>query len=632
MREGDDRSSISQSKWTFLKTILFAAVFLLSACGGEGGSETAETKVVEVSERVDEDNSLTAAPPKPVEVSEGEGAADTPTSPELPDEDNIQEVSSPPPVSDGEAVSVAIHPTPIILATGRSQTFTATVSGSDNVAVAWSVQEGDAGGTITAGGIYTAPHTKGIYHVVATSQADPARSATVAVAVLPAGITRVSISSQGVESNDDSSSPICTSYVSPDGRYVGFASQGSNLVEGDTNNREDSFLHDRITGETVRITVGTGGFQAEGGSSNSPWISNDLRYVIFTSFAQNLVPEDTNGSRDMFLRDRQTGTTTLVSVGLDGRSGNGVTGGSPQISGDGRYGVFNSYASNLVEGDTNEAADAFVRDLFGGRTFRVSVGYDGSQANDSTTGSPAISNNGRYVAFYSDASNLAPADSNGVRDLFVYDIQTGRTVLASVGYDGSPANNGTGGGPDANNPSSQLPSIPKNVPAISPDGRYVAFFSDASNLVEGDTNGMRDIFYRDLQDGVTYLVSIGLNGEPAVGVDDLVNGLSGGNPWISGDGRYVAFESRARNLVEEDTNDIMDIFVRDMQTGITKRLTVGFDGSEANGDSFYPLINLDSRWVAFSSDASNLVPNDTNADLANSIKGRDVFVAPLPFP
>jgi hypothetical protein len=525
--------------------------------------------------------------------------------------------------SENDEISILINPASISLATGRSQTFTATVSGTGNTAVTWSIQEGVTGGAISPEGLYTAPSEKGSYHIIATSQQNSSKSAIASVLVLPGGITRVSVSSSGEQGDLETSHPICTSWFSADGRYVAFASHASNLIDDDTNDQEDAFLHDRLTGITTRLTVGTDGLQAENGNSNSPSFSNDVRYVVFTTYANNLDPRDTNHYRDMYVLDRQTHVTSLISYGYDGSAGNLVSGGSPQMSGNGRYVVFNSSASNLVPNDTNASRDTFFHDLATHTTTRVDVGYDGSEANgESSSGSPAISNNGRFIAFYSDSSNLVSGDTNDTRDLFVWDRETGVITRESVDSEENEGNNGTGGGVDIRNPRSNLPSIPKDVPAINPDGRFVAFYSDAGNLVPGDTNELRDIFVRDRVTGQTMLASIGLNGEPA-------NGASDGNPWFSADGRYLGFQSFASNLVEGDTNGHSDIFVRDLWTGITKRISIAYDGNEGNNDSLAPTISADGRWITFASDANNLVPGDTN-EIPGIKKGRDVFVVPMP--
>jgi Tol biopolymer transport system component len=297
-------------------------------------------------------------------------------------------------------------------------------------------------------------------------------------------IERVSVAGDGSQANNDNYSLA----ISADGRYVAFYSAASSLVPGDTNGALDVFVRDRRAGTTQRVSVATDGSQGNG-FSYDPAISADGRYVAFDSYASSLVPGDTNGDSDVFVRDRRLGTTQRVSVATNGSQGNGDSA-SPAISADGRYVAFSSDASNLVPGDTNGALDVFVRDRRSGTTQRVSVATDGSQANG---GSPAISADGRYVAFTSVASNLVPGDTNGFEDVFVRDLKSGTTRRVSVATDGSQGNNDS--------------SV---RPAISADGRYVAFESYASNLVPGDTNGLE--FVRDLRLDTTRQVDVAADG------------------------------------------------------------------------------------------------------------------------
>ena len=349
-------------------------------------------------------------------------------------------------------------------------------------------------------------------------------------------------------------------------------------------------------GNTTRVSVATGGGQANFDSFD-PSISADGRYVAFTSDATNLVSGDTNGEQDIFVHDRQTGQTTRVSVASDGtqaRSGTIYGSLSPSISADGRYVAFHSYADNLVSGDTNLSPDVFVHDRQTGQTTRVSVASDGTQANN-VSAHPSISADGRYVAFVSFANNLVSGDT-GYVDVFVHDRQTGQTTRVSVATGGGQANGNSYG------------------PSISADGRYVAFESDATNLVSGDTNFSTDVFVHDRQTGQTTRVSVASDGTPA--------NSSAFYPSISPDGRYVAFRSRASNLVSGDTNGTWDVFVHDRQTRQTIRVSVASDGTQANGVltiSSKPSISYGGRHVAFESDASSLVSGDTN-------NARDIFV------
>ncbi len=403
---------------------------------------------------------------------------------------------------------------------------------------------------------------------------------------------RVSVDTAGNEGDNDSYEPA----VSADGRYVAFQSYASNLVAGDTGGYRDVFVHDRQTGATERVSVSTGGAQADG-DSRIDAISADGRFVAFSSYATNLVAGDTNNMRDAFVHDRQTGVTERVSVGATSNEGNGESRGSA-ISADGRFVAFHSFASNLVAGDTNGLADVFVRDRQAGTTVRVSGDASGNQGNGDSSW-PAMSADGRYVAFESSASNLVAGDTNSKRDIFVHDRQTGATERVSVGTSGS---QGNGDSLD---------------PTISADGRYVAFYSFASDLVPGDTNSKSDIFVHDRQTGATERVSVGTSGKQA-------NGDSH-KPAISADGRFVAFQTLASNLATGDINSTYDVFVYDRQTGTTERLSVGLTGGGGDGFSQWPAMSADGRYVAFQSVASNLVAGDTNDEA-------DIFVRTLELP
>lgn len=395
--------------------------------------------------------------------------------------------------------------------------------------------------------------------------------------------TRVSIAWNGIEANDYSYPPPA---ISGDGRYVAFPSIAGNLVPGDTNGVVDIFVHDRQTGATTRVSIGLSGANP-GAVSSAPAVSSDGRFVAFRSEAANLVPGDTNGAADIFVFDRVTSQTTRVSVATGGAQANGESD-LPALSADGRYVAFDSYATNLVPGDTNGTVDTFVHDRNTGATTRVSVANDGTQASayPARGDSPAIVAGGGMVAFASNAPNLVVGDTNGVFDIFVRDWTVGETARMSVATGGLQGN--------ANS----------LHPAISADGRYVAFQSEASNLVAGDTNNAADVFVRDRAAGTTVRASIGTGGTQG-------NGPSG-CPALSGDGHFVAFCSHATNLVTGDGNYSPDIFLHDLATGATSRVSVRSDGTEADRWSSMPALSYDGRYIAFLSAAGNLVPADNN--------------------
>jgi Tol biopolymer transport system component len=413
-----------------------------------------------------------------------------------------------------------------------------------------------------------------------------------------AGTTRVSVSGGGVQGDRDT----YASGISANGRFVLLSSLATNLVPADTNNRWDVFVHDRTTGATSRVSVASDGAQARPardpfGGSTAGGISASGGYVVFQSDAPNLVRGDTNHAEDVFLHDLATGRTRRVSVGRGGGQANGPSW-FPAISADGRYVAFQSLASNLVAGDTNGLSDVFVRDLATGRMTRVSVTSRGAQARCNLgyceSTEPALSAHGRYVAFESSATNLVPGDTNRLGDVFVHDRRTGKTERVSVTSAGRQA------GADRTNNGS-------NAPVISADGRYVAFHSADSNLVRGDTNRTFDVFVHDRETGRTTRISLSSSGAQANG--ENLGGLS-----ISADGRYVAFTSLASNLVTHDANEITDVFVRDLRTGRTSLVSLGESGNQGDDASAVSglAFTADDRYLAFSSWAANLVSGDTN--------------------
>lgn len=404
-----------------------------------------------------------------------------------------------------------------------------------------------------------------------------------------AGTTeRVSVSSNGEQGNADVDYYLS---ISADGRYVAFPSLASNLVEGDTNGHVDVFVKDRVTGATELISVASSGANANN-SSTFPRISADGRYVAFISSASNLVPVDTNGCPDVFVRDRTTGVTECVSVSSSGTLSNN-TSETPSISADGRYVVFASRGSNLISGDTNGAQDIFLRDRVTGTTERISISSNGAQVNGDSF-KPFISTDGRYVAFDSIAMNLVTGDTNWWSDVFVRDRVTGLTERISISSSGVQGNGDSWG------------------PSITTDGRYVAFDCYAKNLVPGDTNKSIDVLVRDRVTGITERISASSSGTQA--------NRDSHDSCISPDGRYVAFCSSATNLISGDTNGWGDIFIKDRVSGSIERLSVSSTGSQANSGSWYLSISENCRFVAFWSFASNLVPDDASGPAT------DIFV------
>jgi len=404
--------------------------------------------------------------------------------------------------------------------------------------------------------------------------------------------TRVSVDSAGAQADDTS---LATS-VSSDGRYVVFESAADDLVAGDGNSCTDVFVHDRTTGTTERVSVDSWGNEGDQ-RSNAFYhqaISDDGMRVVFQSSATNLDPNDTNGYADVFVHDRASGTTALVSADSSGVVGN-ANSFSAAISGDGRFVVFTSFASNLVANDSNGGTDVFVRDLVSGTTERVSVDSAGNQCDGSCLYS-SVSSDGRFVAFQSGSTNLVAGDTNGCDDVFVRDRQAGTTERVSV---------------DSNGAQGKGFSM---WPSVSADGAFVAFESQVTTLVPGDDNQCMDVFVRDRALGTTTRVSVDSSGTQADG-DSFA-------PMIDPTGRFVAFESSATNLVAGDTNHVYDVYVHDCVTGATERRSVDSSGSQADRGSAFPAISAGGRVVAFESIADDLVAADSNGVV-------DVFVHDL---
>ncbi|MDQ1655738.1 MAG: hypothetical protein QOD41_821, partial [Cryptosporangiaceae bacterium] len=419
--------------------------------------------------------------------------------------------------------------------------------------------------------------------------------------------------------------------LSPGGHRIAFTSRADNLVGGDTNRIPDVFLHDRPTATFSRSSVSATGAQLvgpdsprgfgpslsdnavvafstdagapaphpgssvphDGGGSDAfardvirrttvrasvpgggdsytglGSISADGRYLAFWSSSPKLVPGDTNGQDDVFVRDLALRRTVRASLTNGGAQATGGRSSAPALSADGRYVVFVSAAANLVPADTNGQDDVFRRDLRAGTTIRVAAARA-----DGPSSEPVISADGRYIAFTSTATNLVTtsivttspnrAAPNSVPGVFRRDLATGTTIRISVPAESNTDGGADGGADDATGGASRHPSM-------SADGRYVAFTSAAANLVDGDTNGQDDVFVRDVVAGTTTRVSVASSGgqgtSPSVCLCDPA-------PSISADGRTVAFVSEFDNLVPGDTNRVADVFVGELGTGVTTRIT-----------------------------------------------------------
>lgn len=402
-----------------------------------------------------------------------------------------------------------------------------------------------------------------------------------AAAAVPPPVARVSVASNGAQA---SISPSDDPSISGDGTRIAFESEAANLVSGDTNNDHDIFVHDTSTGTTTRVSVASDGTQGNN-HSRLATISADGTKVAFISWANNLVAGDTNGREDVFVHDLSTGTTTRVSLAHDGSQVEAVLVSTISINGDGTKVAFVTNRSDLVQNDTNNDLDVFVRDTVAGTTTRVSEPTGGGQG-DFGSDSPSLSADGTKIAFRSLARNLVAGDTNLSRDVFLHDLATGVTTRVSVSDGEAEATGGESG-----------------IPSINADGTKIAFESRADNLVAGDTNNAIDVFVRDTVGGTTTRVSVASNGSEASD--------SSGAASINADGTKIAFHSTATNLVTGDTNIALDVFLRDTVAGTTTRLSTTDTGAQAAGVSDAPAINSSGTRIAFNSRVA-LVTADTN--------------------
>jgi Tol biopolymer transport system component len=493
----------------------------------------------------------------------------------------------------------------------------------------------------------------------------------------------VSVSESGGQGDGDASDHCL---LSADGRVAAYSNGSHNLVAGDTNGRQDIFVHDLDTEDTIRASVSSSGFQGTAPlclSSGVVAMTPDASRFVFLSGSANLAPCGFDGAQ-VYVRVPGSGLTELISVTIDGHGG--ATSDSGAISDNGRYVAFTSESNRIVEDDTNGARDIFLRDRLLQTTTRISVTSAGEQHNGvGFTDAPSISGDGRYIVFHSDAPNLDYPDSAefcppgsyaqcpylpGVcdtqcpyleEDVFVRDVIAETTTILSTttdgGFEAVISGDGafvayTSGGDDeipghyngrdiyivpraggaavrvgvADNGSRGTGD--KEHAAISGNGSQVAFLSWDEALVPDDHNSAPDIYVRDLAAGTTTRVSIASDGTEA-------NGPSLGYPVISRNGRYVAFSSDASNLVADDTNGVTDAFMHDRATGRTIRVSLGDSGAQGDAGTVGEFPSLggvtsDGRWVAFSSYASNLVPGDTNR--ATDAFLRDTLVPPAECP
>lgn len=406
----------------------------------------------------------------------------------------------------------------------------------------------------------------------------------------PGQTVRVSVATDGSQGNNHSQ----TASISADGRFVVFASYASNLVPGTIGHRQ-IYLRDLQTNTTKIVSVNN---NDEPGNldSNLPTISSNGNFVAFSSGATNLVSGTPDNFTHIYVRDLQSNTTTRVSVASNSDVANHPSQ-NPSISADGRYVTFHSSANNLDSRATHLGVfQVYVHDRQTGQTNLVSLTHDNKQPNQQSR-FPSISANGRYVAYDTFASNMLPGQTGFRRHIYIFDRVTNQTTQVSVNSAGEAGNNES------------------SYASVSEDGRFVAFQSYATNLVPGDTNGFIDVFVRDMQNAQTFRASVASDGTQG----DEDSGL----PSISADGRFVAFQSLATNLVSDDTNHRADVFVHDLNSAQTTRVSVSSNATEGNDQSVGGKISGNGSFISFTSEANNLVPGDTN-------NAADVFVHSYP--
>jgi dipeptidyl aminopeptidase/acylaminoacyl peptidase len=424
-------------------------------------------------------------------------------------------------------------------------------------------------------------------------------------------------------------------WLSQDGRYLVFDSDGKRVMGGtaDTTAIRDVYLYDRITGTIERISVATDGSRAQipkdsSGNCTQPQpcgsqratISADGNEVAFWSNATNFDPGAKNGTANAYLRDRAGSKTILLSKGYNGAQPDGDSR-RPVVSRDGRYVAFESAADNLVApgqctggggggllgglfgggggqqtctgGDSNKADDVFVYEVATGKITMVSTASDGTQGN-AASNRPSISADGQEIVFQSSATNLVPGVSGAGQQIYMKNLSTGQTTLVSSDASGVPGNKASAS------------------PSISANGQFVSFDTKATNFNQADSSGDTDIYVKNLQNGAITQASVQTGGAQATGVTSTSTG--GADSTISADGRWVSFWSDVNTLVPGDTNGsncanppCTDVFVHDMQTGTTTRIT-STNGVQGDGDSYSPALSEDGRFVAIDSKANALDP------------------------
>ena len=524
-----------------------------------------------------------------------------------------------------EPATLSIVSTDAIRAEGdagaSTYTFTVYRTGNSRAAASasWAVSgqanAADFGGTLPSGTVSLAPGATSAQIVVTISgdtalESDEAFTMTLSNAV---GAAIGTATASGKIINDDVGAPLSflvssdangnvgngdsgaiQDYIdiSSDGRFVAFASPANNLVPDDTNNAIDVFVKDTWTGAITRVSTTSAGTQGSIFSVQAA-ISGDGRLAAFIN-GNNFDPADT-GFNDVYVKDLTTGAT-VWATNMAGFSGGGDS--DLAFSDNGRSIAFTTAKTLLPPGVDNFTSDVFVADLQTGTFVRASSTSTGAIANGDSS-EASISGDGRFIAFTSTATNLATNDANGAAfDVYVKDLATGAVQLVSADAAGQ-GGNGQSFEPD-----------------ISANGRYVAFYSNSSNLVANDTNGGADIFRRDLLTGEVLRVNTLADGSQVQFPGSLT---TNSDVSISGDGHFVAFWGVG---VVPGVN-FFHVFVKDMQTNAVAAVPIGLDGLVNSDASIVPRISTDGRYIAFSTGATNLVTNDASPFY-------DVYIKPNP--
>ena len=409
----------------------------------------------------------------------------------------------------------------------------------------------------------------------------------------PSLTTRVDVANDGSFSLDFGLAPS----VSADARYVAFSSLGSTLAPGGASGRLDVYVRDRLTSQTTRASVSSTGAALNAPSSGAK-LSGDGRFVLFETNATNVVGTSTAGITHVYVRDIVAGTTERISVSSAGGEAN-ASSGAGSVSADGRFVAFESSASNLVSGDTGGFVDVFLMDRSTHTVSRVSETSGGTGANGDSF-DPAVSADGSFVAFATNSTNLTSGDTNSVADVLIWNRSTRQSTRLSVSTAGAQSNGRSA------------------APAISQDGALVAFESDATNLVAGDTNAATDVFVRDRTANQTVRVSVSSTGTNS-------DGASFGST-IGGDGRLVGFASDATNLVAGAGNHVRGIYIRDRTTSQTTRADITSTSSPADAPSDAPKLATNGKAVVFQSASTNLTP--AGVCHTTDIYARDLVAAP----